>query len=63
VQFATFQRADGRAFGGLMSALSPAQQKQFLEMLVVLIESNESYARPGNGRRKPQRKRRNKEEP
>ena len=46
-----------------MSALSPAQQKQFLEMLVVLIESNESYARPGNGRRKPQRKRRNKEEP
>jgi MarR family transcriptional regulator, temperature-dependent positive regulator of motility len=51
------------AHARLMSALSPAQQKQFLEMLVVLIESNESYARPGNGRRKPQRKRRNKEEP
>lgn len=51
------------AHARLMLALSPAQQKQFLEMLVVLIESNESYARPGNGRRKPQRKRRNKEEP
>jgi len=26
-----------------------------LDMLVRVIEANESYARPGNGRRKPQR--------
>ena len=51
------------AHARLMSAFSPAQQKQFLDMLVALIESNEAYARPGNGRRKPQRKRRNNEEP
>ena len=51
------------AHARLMSAFSPAQQKQFLDMLVALIESNEAYARPGNGRRKPQRKRRNKKEP
>ena len=27
-----------------------------LDMLVRIIEANDSYARPGNGRRKPQRK-------
>jgi DNA-binding MarR family transcriptional regulator len=39
----------------LMSALSPSQQKNFIQMLVTLVEANEPYARPGNGRRKPVR--------
>jgi DNA-binding MarR family transcriptional regulator len=39
----------------LMSPLSPSQQEKFVQMLVLLVEANEAYARPGNGRRKPVR--------
>lgn len=40
----------------LLSSLSPAERKSLIAMLVRLIEANDSYARPGNGRRKPRRK-------
>jgi MarR family transcriptional regulator, temperature-dependent positive regulator of motility len=40
----------------IMAPLSPSEQRHFVELLVRLVEGNEAYARPGNGRRKPQRK-------
>jgi MarR family transcriptional regulator, temperature-dependent positive regulator of motility len=40
----------------LLAPLSPNERGALLDMLVRVIEANESYARPGNGRRKPQRK-------
>jgi len=39
-----------------MGPLSADEQKQFIELLVRLVEGNEAYARPGNGRRKPARR-------
>ncbi len=39
----------------LLAPLSPNERGALLDMLVRVIEANESYARPGNGRRKPQR--------
>jgi len=41
----------------IMAPLSPDEQTQFIELLVRLVEANEAYARPGNGRRKPVRRR------
>jgi DNA-binding MarR family transcriptional regulator len=40
----------------LLSPLSKAERGALLDMLVRIIEANDSYARPGNGRRKPRRK-------
>jgi MarR family transcriptional regulator, temperature-dependent positive regulator of motility len=40
----------------LLAPLSPDERTALLDMLVRVVEANESYARPGNGRRKPQRK-------
>jgi len=38
-----------------MAALTPAERQTFLDLLTRIIETNQSYARPGNGRRRPQR--------
>jgi MarR family transcriptional regulator, temperature-dependent positive regulator of motility len=40
----------------IMAPLTAAEQKLFLALLTRIVEGNESYARPGNGRRRPQRK-------
>ena len=40
----------------LLAPLSKAERAVLLNMLVRVIEANDSYARPGNGRRKPRRK-------
>ncbi len=40
----------------LLAPLSKAERTALLNMLVRVIEANDSYARPGNGRRKPRRK-------
>jgi DNA-binding MarR family transcriptional regulator len=40
----------------LLSPLSKAERTKLLDMLVRVIEANDSYARPGNGRRKPRLK-------
>jgi len=44
------------AQGRLLAPLSPDERTALLDMLVRVTEANDSYARPGNGRRKPQRK-------
>ena len=44
------------AQGRLLAPLSPDERTALLDMLVRVIEANDSYARPGNGRRKPQRR-------
>ena len=44
------------AHAKIMAPLSADEQKQFVELLVRLVEGNEAYARPGNGRRKPARR-------
>jgi DNA-binding MarR family transcriptional regulator len=40
----------------LLAPLSPDERTALLDMLVRVVEANDCYARPGNGRRKPQRK-------
>ena len=40
----------------LLSSLSKTERASLLDMLVRIIEANDAYARPGNGRRKPMRK-------
>jgi len=40
----------------IMAPLSEAERATLLDLLTRVIEANESYARPGNGRRKPTRK-------
>lgn len=37
----------------ILSPLPAGQRQAFLEMLTRLVEAHESYARPGNGRRRP----------
>jgi MarR family transcriptional regulator, temperature-dependent positive regulator of motility len=37
----------------IMAPLSAAERKMFINLLVRLVEGNEAYARPGNGRRRP----------
>jgi MarR family transcriptional regulator, temperature-dependent positive regulator of motility len=44
------------AHAKIMAPLSPDEQTHFVELLVRLVEGNEAYARPGNGRRKPARR-------
>lgn len=40
----------------ILAPLSTAERAMFLDFLTRVVEGNESYARPGNGRRPPQRK-------
>lgn len=40
----------------IMSVLSREEQALFLDLLTRVVEGNQSYARPGNGRRRPQRR-------
>jgi MarR family transcriptional regulator, temperature-dependent positive regulator of motility len=40
----------------LLAPLSKAEREVLVDLLVRVIEANDSYARPGNGRRKPRRK-------
>ncbi len=40
----------------LLAPLAKSERTALLDMLVRVIEANDSYARPGNGRRKPHRK-------
>lgn len=40
----------------LLAQLSKSERVALLNMLVRVIEANDTYARPGNGRRKPSRK-------
>jgi MarR family transcriptional regulator, temperature-dependent positive regulator of motility len=40
----------------LLAPLSTAEREVLVDLLVRVIEANDSYARPGNGRRKPRRK-------
>jgi DNA-binding MarR family transcriptional regulator len=40
----------------LLAPLAKAERIALLDMLVRVIEANDAYARPGNGRRKPRRK-------
>jgi DNA-binding MarR family transcriptional regulator len=40
----------------LLAPLSKSERVALIDMLVRVIEANDSYARPGNGRRKPRRK-------
>jgi DNA-binding MarR family transcriptional regulator len=39
----------------IMAPLSAAERKLFVDFLVRIVEANESYARPGNGRRRPRK--------
>ena len=39
----------------VLSVLSPENQETLLELLARVVEGNDAYARPGNGRRKPKR--------
>jgi hypothetical protein len=45
-----------RAQERIMSVLSREEQVLFLDLLTRIVEGNQSYARPGNGRRKPRRR-------
>jgi MarR family transcriptional regulator, temperature-dependent positive regulator of motility len=40
----------------LLAPLSAAERRALLDALVRVIDANDSYARPGNGRRKPRRR-------
>jgi DNA-binding MarR family transcriptional regulator len=40
----------------ILAPLAKAERTALLDMLARVIEANDSYARPGNGRRKPRRK-------
>lgn len=40
----------------IMAALSEQEQATLINLLVRVLETNDAYARPGNGRRKPQSK-------
>ncbi|MDP9096533.1 MAG: MarR family winged helix-turn-helix transcriptional regulator [Pseudomonadota bacterium] len=40
----------------IMAVLSQEEQTLFLDLLTRLVEGNQSYARPGNGRRRPRPK-------
>jgi MarR family transcriptional regulator, temperature-dependent positive regulator of motility len=41
------------AQNNLLAPLTEAERVTFMDMLVHVVEANEVYARPGNGRRKP----------
>jgi DNA-binding MarR family transcriptional regulator len=42
----------------ILSVLKPAERRALIDMLVRVIEANQAYVRPGAGRRKPVRKKR-----
>jgi len=44
-----------RAQERIMSVLAHEEQVLFLDLLTRIVEGNQAYARPGNGRRKPRR--------
>jgi MarR family transcriptional regulator, temperature-dependent positive regulator of motility len=46
-----------KAHDQILSALSAAERAQLVELLVRVVESNKAYAKPGNGRRAPKRRR------
>jgi DNA-binding MarR family transcriptional regulator len=39
----------------ILRVISPEDQETLLDLLAKVVEGNDSYARPGNGRRKPRR--------
>ena len=41
----------------VLTVLTPAERRSFIEMLARVIEANYSYVRPGAGRRRPVRRR------
>jgi DNA-binding MarR family transcriptional regulator len=45
----------GVAQANILAVLKPADRERFLDMLVEIIDANETYARPGASRRKPRR--------
>ena len=47
-----------KAHNQILSALSAAERAQLIDLLTRVVESNEPYAKPGNGRRAPHRRRR-----
>ena len=47
----------------LLAPLTVRERRLFLDFLTRLVEGNESYARPGNGRRPPRRASSRKEGP
>jgi MarR family transcriptional regulator, temperature-dependent positive regulator of motility len=49
------------ADGQVTASLTAAERRLFVQFLTRIIEANESYARPGNGRRRPLRMRATKE--
>ena len=40
----------------IMATLSPDEQSTLVDLLARIVDNNDVYARPGNGRRKPRRK-------
>jgi len=51
----------GRAHDRILSGLSPDERAQFIALLTRVVEANEPYAKPGNGRRQPAKRPRRKE--
>jgi DNA-binding MarR family transcriptional regulator len=43
----------GKAHDRILSGLSSDERAQFIELLTRVVEANEPYAKPGNGRRAP----------
>jgi hypothetical protein len=39
----------------VLKPLAPAERASLIDMLVRVLEANDAYARPGNGRRKPRK--------
>ncbi len=39
----------------VLAALDPAEKKSLMDLLTRVVEANQAYARPGNGRRRPVR--------
>jgi MarR family transcriptional regulator, temperature-dependent positive regulator of motility len=46
-----------QAHDRILSALSAAERAQLIDLLARVVESNQPYAKPGNGRRAPNRRR------
>ena len=46
-----------KAHDRILSALSTPERTQLIDLLTRVVESNEPYAKPGNGRRAPKRRR------
>jgi len=46
----------GKAHDRILSSLSAAERTQLIDLLTRVVETNEPYARPGNGRRRPRKR-------